>query len=144
MTRTLTTEIEIEAPAGKVWEILTDFPTYPLWNPFITRIEGKGVAGTRLDVTLQAPGSRAITMHPKVLSAVPGRELKWLGHALGMPGIFDGEHRFLIQGVDPGTVRFVQEELFGGVLVPLTGKLLEKTKQGFERMNQALKDRAET
>jgi hypothetical protein len=36
-------------------------------------------------------------------------------------------------------VTFVQEEVFKGVLVPFTGKLLEGTRQGFENMNEALK-----
>jgi hypothetical protein len=143
MTKMIATEVEIVASKERVWEILTDFPSYPLWNPFIKSITGEPVAGTRLDVTLQPPEGRGITLHPKVLSATPGAELKWLGHVLGIPRIFDGEHQFLIQPAATGSVRFVQQEIFGGALVPLANKLLGKTKQGFEGMNRALKQRAE-
>jgi uncharacterized protein YndB with AHSA1/START domain len=31
----LHTEIEIDASAERVWDILTDFASYPQWNPFI-------------------------------------------------------------------------------------------------------------
>jgi hypothetical protein len=143
MTKTLATEIDIEASKERVWGILTNFPSYPLWNPFIKSIAGDAVAGTRLDVTIQPPGGKGITLHPKVLSAIPQQELKWLGHLLGVPGIFDGEHHLLIQSTSSDSVRFVQQEIFGGVLVPLTTKLLERTRQGFEGMNRALKQRAE-
>ena len=88
------------------------------------------------------PGGRGLTIRPKVLSAEPGRELKWLGHLLA-PGLFDGEHRFLIQSLGEDRTRFIHEEIFKGVLVPLTGKILERTEQGFEEMNKALKKRAE-
>jgi uncharacterized protein YndB with AHSA1/START domain len=37
------TEIEINSPAEKVWRVLTDFATYPEWNPF----EGSGDGDTR-------------------------------------------------------------------------------------------------
>ena len=35
---------------------------------------------------------------------------------LVVSGIFDGEHRFLIEEAGPGRVRFVQSERFGGIL----------------------------
>jgi hypothetical protein len=142
MPKTLRTQIEISASKEKVWGILADFPAYPLWNPFIKSIEGEARTGTKLDVRMQPPGARRITLHPRVLSAVPGRELTWLGHLL-VPGIFDGEHRFLIHERDGNTVTFVQEELFKGALVSITGRMLERTRVGFENMNQALKKRAE-
>ena len=143
MAKTLTTEIGIDASKEKVWGILTDFASYPEWNPFIKRIAGEPREGTKLDVSIQPPGSKGMTLHPEVLSAESGKELKWLGHLLGVRGIFDGEHHFLILEQSPEHVRFVQKEVFGGVLVPLTGRQLEKTKQGFEEMNRALKKRAE-
>lgn len=125
-----------------MWEVLTDFPSYPQWNPFITHISGEAKTGTKLDVHIQPPGQRGITLHPRVLSAVPGRELRWLGR-LVVPGIFDGEHRLLIHERTADAVRFVQEEVFKGVLIPFTGKMLASTKEGFGEMNLALKDRAE-
>ena len=142
MPKSLRTKIEITAPKEKVWDVLSDFPAYPDWNPFIKSISGELRTGARLDVRMQPPGGKGITLHPQVLSAIPGQELKWLGHLL-VPRIFDGEHHFLIHEKSAETVTFVQEEVFKGILVPFTGKLLEGTKQGFDDMNEALKKRAE-
>jgi hypothetical protein len=142
MPKALRTQIEIAASKEKVWGILTDFPAYPQWNPFIKSVSGEPRTGGKLDVHMQPPGGRGITLHPRILSATPGNELKWLGH-LFVPRIFDGEHHFLIREKDADNVTFVQEEVFKGVLVPFTGKLLEGTRQGFENMNEALKKRAE-
>ena len=84
-----------------------------------------------------------MTFKPKVLAA-DGRELRWLGHLL-MPGLFDGEHRFLVEDLVAGHSRLVQSEDFRGVLVPLLRRSLErKTKPGFVAMNEALKKRAES
>jgi hypothetical protein len=142
MAKTLATRIEIEAPKEKVWGILTDFAAYPQWNPFIKSISGEARVGAKLDVHLQPPRAKGITLHPQVLSAIPGQELRWLGH-LVVPGIFDGEHHLLIQEESADRVTFVQEETFKGVLIPFTGKMLDKTEQGFVQMNEALKSRAE-
>ncbi len=40
-------------------------------------------------------------------------------------------------------MRFVQEEAFRGILVPLMGRAIEGARRGFEEMNRALKERAE-
>lgn len=143
MGKTLQIQIDIAASKEKVWGVLADFAAYPQWNPFIKSISGELRAGAKLDVHLQPPASRGITLHPEILSAIPCQELKWLGH-LVVPGIFDGEHHLLIHEKSPDAVTFVQEEVFNGVLVPFTGQLLGKTRQGFEQMNEALKKRAET
>ena len=143
MASELHSETSIQASPQRVWEVLTDFAAYPTWNPFIPRINGSLEAGSRLDVQLQPPGSRGMRMRPTVLAAAPSQELRWLGH-LGIPGLFDGEHRFLIEPVGTDRVRFVQEERFTGLLAPLVLRFIERgTRQGFEAMNQALKARAE-
>ena len=33
-------ETEIEAPVPDVWMVLTDFASYPEWNPFMRSIKG--------------------------------------------------------------------------------------------------------
>src|ERR671916_3252749 len=142
--RELHSEIEITASVGRTWLILTDFASYPRWNPFIRRISGEPTTGEHLDVRLEPPNSRGMTFKPKVLNAEPNRELRWLGHLL-VPGLFDGEHVFTIQPLEENRVRFIQREAFKGLLVPLFARSLEtNTQRGFEEMNRALKERAET
>jgi hypothetical protein len=140
--RVLRRDVEIEASADRVWRVLTDFPAYPEWNPFITRIEGEPQVGARLEVRIEPPGGRAMTLRPRVVEAEPGSEFRWLGRFLA-PGIFDGEHSFRIEPLSEGRVRLVQEESFRGALVGLVGGVLAKTERGFDAMNQALKARAE-
>ena len=143
MSSQLHTDIPVQATPQRVWEILTNFAAYPAWNPFIPRISGSVAVGSRLDVQLQPPGRRGMRMRPTVLAAAPSRELRWLGH-LGVPGLFDGEHRFRIEPLGTDRVRFIQEERFSGLLAPLVLRFVERsTRQGFEAMNQALKARAE-
>ncbi len=140
--RELHSEIEITASAGRTWLILTDFASYPRWNPFIRRISGEPT-GEHLEVRLEPPDSRGMTFKPKVLNAEPNRELRWLGHLL-VPGLFDGEHFFTIQPLEDNRVRFIQREAFKGLLVPLSARSLDtNTQRGFEETNRALKERAE-
>jgi hypothetical protein len=135
----LKTEIEFDGTPQEVWAVLTDLPAYAEWNPFMRKIQGVPKTGAKLEVRMEPEGERAMTFRPTVLTAEPGRELKWLGHLL-VPGIFDGEHRWLIEEAGPGRVRFTQSERFGGILVPLLWRKLRDggTAKGFRAMNEAL------
>jgi len=139
----LRTEIDIDASAERVWTSLTDFATFPQWNPFIRRIRGTPVVGSKLEVFLQASGTKGMTFRPTVKKVERNRELRWLGH-LGIRGLFDGEHVFEIHEAGTNRVRFVQREEFRGLLVPLLARSLDRdAHRGFEEMNRALRDRAE-
>ena len=135
----LRTEIEFDGTRDEVWRVLADFPAHGRWNPFVKEIEGELRPGAKLSVRLQPEGERGITMHPTVLVVEPGRELRWLGH-VGVRGVFDGEHRWLIEDVGPGRVRFIHSERFGGILLPLLWRKLRDggTAKGFRAMNEAL------
>jgi hypothetical protein len=78
------------------WSVLTDFPAYPTWNPFITSIDGKPQPGAQLRVTIAPPGRQPITFRPVVLTATPWPELRWRDRLL-MPGLFDGDHAFQLE-----------------------------------------------
>ena len=141
--REIATSIDIAAPAARVWAVLTAFETYPRWNPFITRIEGKAAEGTRLKLQIAAPGKSGMTFKPTVIAVAPGRHLCWLGHLL-VPGLADGRHDLRIEDHGAG-VRFHQSERFRGILVPIFGaRVLDATRRGFEQMNAALKKEAES
>ena len=138
------TDILIDASADRVWEVLSDFAAFPEWNPFLRAVEGHLTAGSKLEVRIQQEGGAGKTFKPTVLKAEPGQELRWLGRLM-MPGLFDGEHYFIIESIGDVQVRFIQGEQFSGVLVPIMALmgLFKKTEQGFGDMNQALKARAE-
>ena len=139
----LCTEIEIQASDKRVWQLLTDFASFPQWNPFIRQAKGEAKVGARLVIHLQPSGASGMTFKPIVLKVEPNRELRWLGRLL-MPGLFDGEHTFTIETLEANRVRFTQREVFTGLLVPLFARSLNAdTRRGFAEMNQALKSRAE-
>jgi hypothetical protein len=139
----LETQIDIDAPAERVWSLLIDFPSYPRWNPFIRSIAGTLEVGQSLDVLIQPPGARGTRFRPAVLAVQPNRELRWKGK-LFLPGLFDGEHYFKLEAKPWGGVTFHQGEIFSGILVPLFKRSLNgATRQGFIAMNEALKREAE-
>jgi hypothetical protein len=140
----LRTEIEIEAPPQRVWQVLTDFSAYHEWNPFITSIAGDLLVGKSLAVTISPPESKEANFFPRVLVCDESRELRWLGK-FWIRGLFDGEHFFQLQpGRAEGRTRFVHGEDFRGLLVKYAGQRLTHVARGFVYMNQALKRRVES
>jgi hypothetical protein len=143
MSTELRTSVDIDAAPERVWQVLVDFGSYPEWNPFITRAGGAAEVGQRLTLDMQPVGGRRMTLHPTVLESTPGRRLRWAGR-VGLPGVFDAEHRFTLSDRAGGGVRVVQEERFTGLLVPLLARFLRRhTLPAFSAMDEALKRRAE-
>lgn len=141
-TREIRRDIEIDAPTPAVWAVISDTETYGKWNPFVRRLSGEPREGAQLEVEIAPPGGRKMTFKPRVVTAEPGRELRWLGRLL-FPGLLDGEHGFRVEPLPDGRTRFVQTERFAGVLMPLLKTTLDKTELGFEQMNEALKREVE-
>lgn len=139
----LETQIEIDAPAARVWSILMDFPGHARWNPFVRSIEGLAKVGESLRVFIQPPGSRGMRFRPTVLAVEPAREFRWKGK-LVVRGVFDGEHFFILEPGADTRVLLRHGEVFSGILVPLLRRSLDgATRQGFMAMNEALKREAE-
>ncbi|HEX2015032.1 MAG TPA: SRPBCC domain-containing protein [Nitrososphaera sp.] len=133
-------EIEINASAIRVWNILIDFGKYEQWNPFIHKITGGAKVGNQIQIHLRTPGSKNRTYEPTVTMLEQGRELRWLGKSF----LLNGEHIFFIEELEPERVRFVQREIFNGFLTSFFGRGTEEDiSSGFDEMNRALKARAE-
>ena len=140
MRHDLCTAIDIEADPELVWPHLTDLAAYAEWNPFITAATGEVAPGRRLSLRMEPPGGRAVTFRPHVTAVSTASTLEWLGH-LGVPGLFDGRHRFDLIPTETGT-RLIQRETFTGLLVrPFRRGLDRGTLAGFEAMNAALRQR---
>ena len=75
--KALQSEIEILASAEQVWQLLTDFASFPQWNPFIRHINGEACEGAWLEVYIQHVGVGGMKSRPTVLRAKPNQELCW-------------------------------------------------------------------
>jgi len=139
----LKTSIEIKASPAHIWQVLLDFENYPEWNPFIKSINGIPEAGAKISVKIHPPGKKEMLFKPRLLKVKENEELRWIGHLI-FPGLFDGEHAFVIKSIDEFRINFNQQERFSGILVPVFWRsLYQHTRAGFHEMNQALKMRVE-
>jgi hypothetical protein len=139
----LFTMTEIDAPAERVWHILTDFGRYPDWNPFIRRVQGAPERRAELDVLIQPDGGRPMRFRPRIVTFRPPKELRWRGR-LPFPGLFAGEHRFVVEHLGKTRSRLIHEDRFRGLLVPfLYRRIRGPVRGGSEAMDLALKRLAE-
>lgn len=140
MSKKIETEITIHATPEKIWKILSNFHEYPDWNPFITEIQGSVEVGNQIQVKIKPQGGKIMIFKPVVLLKKENKELQWLGKLL-FKGLFDGEHHFELIDNKNGTTRFIQSEIFSGLLVPFFN--FDTTTASFHIMNRKLKELAE-
>ena len=142
-SRSISTEIVINAPTEDVWNVLLDHQEYPQWNPFIKKISGSTQQGENLEVTIQSEGNGPMDFIPVILVNNKNQEFRWVGKLL-VKGIFDGEHYFILEKIDSNRTRFIQGENFSGILSGIfMGMIKADTEGGFNAMNEALKKRSE-
>lgn len=139
---TISTAVEIDAPAARVWSVLVDLPAYREWNPFIVEANGTVAVGETLALRMALPGRDPMTITPRLLVVDQGRELRWKGRLL-VSGLFDGEHAFVLTPLADGRTRVDHRELFSGLLLPIARPIVyDGTVQSFHALNAALAQRA--
>lgn len=137
------TEIVINAPKEIIWGILTDFPAYPDWNPFIVKVLGSAAPGKRVFFVARFKIARAPVL-AKILQFEVNQKLSWGGPGIRLAGrIFCAEHFFGIEEIQPGQCRFINSEQMGGVAGNTLWPLIERGRPAYIAMNEALKARAE-
>ncbi|UCH60833.1 MAG: SRPBCC domain-containing protein [Anaerolineales bacterium] len=135
-------EIIIQAAPEEVWDVLTDLGKHAEWNPLIYRAEGKIELGEGVRLAAKS-GSIDMNYNCSVVKVEPNREFQWKWHIV-FPFLFRGEHTFTIEPIDGKSIRFINVEIFKGILVPLfTNFLATDGKDGMVAMDEALKDRVE-
>jgi hypothetical protein len=142
--RKFRSEIAIDATPERVWEVLSDFGSYRIWNPFITKAEGSASLHGHLRLTVTLAGLPAVGFSAMLTGFEPPRRLGW--HAFLVPGgMFEALHRFELHPLDSGRTLFVHLEEFGGWLsAPALLLLGGAFRKGYAGMNRALKQRAES
>jgi hypothetical protein len=147
---TIETKIEINAPASAVRAVLFKYDDYPLWNPYIVKVDGQVTEGGQLYLTIHPAGGAEITGYAKVLVATEN-QVTWLGTGLSqlasgpvtlpIPGILNAKHDFIIQELGPDKTLVINNDRFSGADIPFQN--FKPMEQGLEAMNEALKKRVE-
>ena len=133
------TQIEIAAPASEVWTALTDFAAYPAWNPIIRRIER---AGSGLALTLRPPSQPGFSFEASISQEIAGRCLVWQG-ACVHPRFLAWHHQIEIEARPGFSILRQTARLTGWLIKPVPDLLMRPCRNGFARMNEALRDRVE-
>ncbi|XPS86614.1 hypothetical protein Dvar_46320 [Desulfosarcina variabilis str. Montpellier] len=79
------TAIEINAPTEEVYAVLSDLDSYPKWNPYHRKVEGKFEEGAQLKIYVLRPDGKKAEVPPHMLRIVENEEITWGG---GIRGIF--------------------------------------------------------
>ena len=141
--KTIETNIVIDSTPEKIWDVLTNFEEYELWNPFMIKVVGNASLGSKIEVNIKTISGKNRSYYPIITKCETNKELRWKGKSF-LPGVFDGERVFVLKKSDDDKVSFSHKEIFSGLGVKLVGnKLDENLREGFVRMNEALKVRAE-
>lgn len=131
------TEIIIDASVDEVWHVLSDFPTFPAWNPYIRHMAGS-LEGGSLQVTRLLPGRGEVASNPKITLHRPNREIRLLDRPV-LPGLLDVEHGLKLEPLGPQQVRFVHWQTTSGLLAPVFGGTGDALRGQLDAMNAALK-----
>jgi uncharacterized protein YndB with AHSA1/START domain len=114
-----TSEIEIDAPAQTVWDVLTAIDRWPTWNPDVKSVSMEGpVAPGSVFRWKAGPGTITSTMQ----RVEPPRLIAWTGRTFGVKAV----HFYRLEPRDGRT--FVRtEESYDGVVARVLRGSLQKT-----------------
>ncbi len=130
-----------EAPADKVWEHLTDFESYPEWNPFLRSVQGQSKEDATIYIQV-ANQPRPIKGRIKQLIPNNRLQLESLG-PLGL-GLLKALFTCEITPLEGNRqVLFTVDETFKGPLTRIVSSSLEQQSPLYNEMCQSLKMRVE-
>lgn len=142
--RELRTEIRILSKPEKVWEILTDFPGWPKWNPTVNKIEGSLKVGEKLSITMSDSKGADGKHYESVITEIEEKKRFAFIGTMMAKSIFSVKRIIELEDTTDGT-RLIQREIYTGMMVLLLWKKLnEHALSILNSMNKALKKEAES
>jgi hypothetical protein len=137
------TTFEINAPASRVWQVLTGLERYAEWNPQIPWAGGRLEVGARIRLRLALPARPTLDLSATIEEVQPDRLLRWRGHVV-RPWLFEGYRKFALQSIDGGRTSVTHVEDIHGLLAPLFSVLMgAAVAKSQQLLNAALRARAE-
>ena len=140
----LYTEIEINAPKQKVWQVLFRKDQWMYWNTFLYDCDASRPFAQGQEVFLsirRVPGEEETEFQPLITLLQPEVCLKWFS---AIPGLAN-EHVFQLQEIDAERTKYIHQESFSGWMSRIFWPLIRQDEQqGLKRMASELKHYVES
>ena len=143
-------EIVIGAPVSRVWDIISDFDAYPLWNTFTPRItlsNDRFSVGEEFDLDCRMSDNLFLKNEHEVILVKDADNYRFCmgtSRTKGRPGIRSFRWQ-ICESIDGGQTHFINYEQFHGPLALLVFLMYSKRlKKAFNRYCLALKQHAES
>lgn len=135
-------ELELAAPAAVVWQVITDLPAYPEWNPFVVACESSLHPGDPILMRVRVFASFAQAQRETILEHESGERLCY-GLEGGALGALASRRCHRVISAGPGRTRYESDFELSGWLAPFVRALLgSRLQRGFDSMAEALERRA--
>lgn len=134
-------ETHIRAPRSVVWRLLSDFSTYPSWNPFTPQVIGDCARGARVRVLVQLEGE-PFWMPREVVAAEAQERFAWVGRAWYSP-LAPGQRTVSLHDDGDGGTRVVDDEVVGGLAFMMSARVKETLRRRMREFGDGLKAAAE-
>lgn len=124
----------VDADPQTVWDLLTDAPAYPHWNPAVVSLGGRIAVGEKIAMVSVVSPKQTFTLTVDRMDEP--REMVWSG---GLPlGLYRGVRTFTLTPLDGGRTDFTMAEVFGGPLAPLMNRVVPDMTDSFEQFGDAV------
>lgn len=130
--------VDIDAPAERIWALITDAEALVRWNSTINALDGRITDGER--IALRSTMAPERTFGLKVTVVEPGREMVW---ADGFFPMFRGARTYRLTELGDGRTRFDMREVLSGLMLPMIAGSLPDFASNFEDWAADLKRAAE-
>lgn len=133
--------LQIDAPFGTVWHVLTDLENYGEWNPFVVACESSLQPGATIYMQVKVL-AKAQPQKETIFEHVPQR---LLSYGINLPlGLLKSQRVHELEILDARRTLYKSKFKLTGLLSPLVAMTLgENLRRGFAEMSAALKTRAE-
>jgi len=132
------TEIALEAPIERIWELLSDFSLYPHWNPLFEKVTQSAVSGDIFELVVHLPEIGPFTVKPKLLKLEPKSKFWWQSKLL-FDGLLTWTFCCELEVHSPDRLKFIQRSQFKGLLAPIFDfGMTTSVTSGMEQLNQAV------
>ena len=140
----ITHTLEAAAPAATLWQVVTDLPRYPEWNPFVVACRSTLVPGSPIVMRVRVLPFMAQPQRETIFEHAPGRRLSY--GVAGLPlGALASRRSHEVEALAPDRSRYLSRFELDGWVAPIVEALLgRRLTTGFTAMSHALVARAES